>query len=162
MLADTLLQREALVCRLAEGRLPRDFAGLYVARRRRRAGARRTARALDGAGPARAPYGPRLAPRLAAARPAFAAALAGDPRFAELARAARLDRGEAEVLALLAAVELSPARQRLVRTCRTTSAAPAHPGDAGPDLRRELGRRRARAALAPAGATAGPARRWCG
>ena len=27
-LADTLLQREALICRLAEGRPPRDFAGL--------------------------------------------------------------------------------------------------------------------------------------
>ena len=28
--ADTLLQREALICRLAMGRAPRDFAGLYV------------------------------------------------------------------------------------------------------------------------------------
>ena len=28
VLADALLQREALICRLAEGRPPRDFAGL--------------------------------------------------------------------------------------------------------------------------------------
>src|SRR5882724_722452 len=30
ILADTLLQREALLCRLGSGRLPQDFAGLYV------------------------------------------------------------------------------------------------------------------------------------
>ncbi len=30
VLADVLLQREALVGRLGEGRPPRDFAGLYV------------------------------------------------------------------------------------------------------------------------------------
>ena len=30
VLADTLLQREALVCRLGEGLLPHDFAGLYI------------------------------------------------------------------------------------------------------------------------------------
>ena len=30
VLADTLLQREALVCRLGDGMLPHDFAGLYV------------------------------------------------------------------------------------------------------------------------------------
>jgi len=58
VLADTLLQREALIGRLAESRPPRDFAGL--------------------------------------------------------ARSARLDVGAAEVLALLTAVEVSPARQRLV------------------------------------------------
>jgi hypothetical protein len=51
---------------------------------------------------------------IAAARRELAAFLAGDSRFAAVGGAARLAPGEAEVLALLLAVELSPARQRLV------------------------------------------------
>jgi len=113
-LADTLLQREALICRLAEGRPPRDFAGLYVADDE----AQRlltTLPGLDGPGPERvAAVRAGVAGPLARAREAFAASLAGDSRFAAACRRARLSAGEAEVLALLVAVELSPARQRLV------------------------------------------------
>ena len=113
-LADTLLQREALICRLAESRPPRDFAGLYVADEE----VDRVLNALpgvDGPGPERvAAVRARMAAAVAAARAAFAASLDGTSRAAVLARSARLTVAEAEVLALLVAVELSPARQRLV------------------------------------------------
>ncbi|RZU48491.1 ATPase family protein associated with various cellular activities (AAA) [Krasilnikovia cinnamomea] len=113
-LADTLLQREALVCRLADGRPPRDFAGLYV-------GDEEVERVLaglpglDGPGPARvAAVRAGSATGVGRAREAFRAALTGTSRLAALARAAHLSTAEAEVLALVVAVELSPARQRLV------------------------------------------------
>ncbi|MCA2218202.1 ATP-binding protein [Jidongwangia harbinensis] len=113
-LADTLLQREALICRLAEGRPPRDFAGLYVADEE----VDRVLAALpglDGPGPDRAArVRAGLAEQVDAARQAFAASLRGRSRFATVVRTAHLPAGEAEVLALLLAVELSPARQRLV------------------------------------------------
>ena len=102
------------MCRLAEGRPPRDFAGLYVADEE----AQRLLAGLPGLdGPGRervAAVHAATAGPLARARAAFTAALAGDSRFAAVCRYARLTPGEAEVLALLAAVELSPARQRLV------------------------------------------------
>ncbi|GAA0568233.1 hypothetical protein GCM10010172_60530 [Paractinoplanes ferrugineus] len=111
-LADALLQREALICRLGEGRPPRDFAGLYVADdevERLLA----TLPGLDGPGLERV-----AAMRAGAAGPVVAAraAFAADPGgpFADLAGRAGLRTGEAEVLALLVAVEMSPARQRLV------------------------------------------------
>ena len=115
-LADALLQREALICRLAEGRPPRDFAGLYVADdevERLLAGLP----GLDGPGPERvAAVRAGAAAPVFRARAAFTAALTGPPasRFAAMVAAARLDPAESEVLALLLAVELSPARQRLV------------------------------------------------
>jgi hypothetical protein len=114
VLADTLLQREALVSRLAEGRPPRDFAGLYV-------GHEELERALadlpglDGPGPERvAAIRAGMAQRVSEVRTAFAASLKGDGRFAAVTRHAHLGTDEAEVLALLVAVEQSPARQRLV------------------------------------------------
>src|SRR5436305_15009968 len=83
VLADTLLQREALVCRLGDGVLPHDFAGLYV-------GAEEVDRILRGlpglrrAGPdAVGPLLAGLAPAVAAAREPFAASPA---RASELAR----------------------------------------------------------------------------
>ncbi|MFD0524812.1 ATP-binding protein [Paractinoplanes durhamensis] len=112
LLADALLQREALICRLGEGRPPRDFAGLFVADdevERLLA----SLPGLDGPGPERV-----AAVRAGAAAPVVKAradlAAATDGRFAALVRSAGLDAGEAEVLALLVAVEISPARQRLV------------------------------------------------
>ena len=45
---------------------------------------------------------------------AFTSSLAGDSRLADLARRASLSDADAEALALLAAVELHPQRQRLV------------------------------------------------
>jgi ATPase family associated with various cellular activities (AAA) len=113
-LADTLLQREALTCRVAEGRPPRDFAGLYVGDEdldRILAGLP----GLDGAQPERVAGVRRgVAAQVTQARQAFAACLAGQSRFAALVRSADLTAGEGEVLALVVAVELSPARQRLV------------------------------------------------
>ncbi|MEU4237154.1 ATP-binding protein [Actinoplanes sp. NPDC026619] len=110
--ADALLQREALICRLGEGRPPRDFAGLYVADDevdRLLA----TLPGLDGPGPERV-----AAVRAGAAGPVVKAraALAARPPgpFTDLVAAAGLTTAEAEVLAVLVAVEVSPARQRLV------------------------------------------------
>src|SRR2546429_2775032 len=114
VLADTLLQREALVCRLGDGVLPHDFAGLYVGT----ADVDRILRGLPGLGggtPDRVePLLRNLAPAVAAARTTFAAALGEDGTFARIARRAGLTAAEAEVLAVLAAVELSPHRMRLV------------------------------------------------
>ena len=110
MLADALLQREALICRLAEGRPPRDFAGLYVTDdevERLLA----TLPGLDGPGVERV-----AAVRAGAAAPVIKAREAFDlsGQFGNVVRNAGLTTGEAEVLALLLAVETSPARQRLV------------------------------------------------
>ncbi|MFB9693876.1 ATP-binding protein [Amorphoplanes digitatis] len=113
-LADPLLQREALICRMAQGRAPRDFAGLYVGDDEID-GLLTSLPGLDGPGAERVEQVRAiLAGRIAAARAAFAAELAGPSAFAAVCRSARLPVGEAEVLALLVAVELSPARQRLV------------------------------------------------
>ncbi|MCU7727331.1 ATP-binding protein [Actinoplanes sp. KI2] len=110
MLADALLQREALICRLAEGRPPRDFAGLYVTDdevERLLAGLP----GLDGPGVERV-----AAVRAGAAGPVVEAREAFELSgpFGTVAENAGLTVGEAEVLALLLAVEMSPARQRLV------------------------------------------------
>ncbi|PBC75967.1 ATPase family protein associated with various cellular activities (AAA) [Streptomyces sp. TLI_235] len=114
VLADTLLQREALVCRVGEGRPPRDFAGLYVARE----DLDRVLRALPGLdGPDLAAVQQvrdHLQPQLAVARERFAGSLAGGGEFARLVRRVGLGDAEAELLAVLCAVDLSPARMRLV------------------------------------------------
>jgi hypothetical protein len=114
VLPDILLQREALVCRLAEGRPPRDFAGLYV-------GAEEVDRVLaslpglDGPDPVRTnEVRKQVVPAVGLARRGFAKLLTGTSRLACLARSARLTVHDAELLALLAAVEVSPSRQRLV------------------------------------------------
>ncbi|GIM93942.1 ATP-binding protein [Paractinoplanes toevensis] len=112
-LADALLQREALICRLGEGRPPRDFAGLYVDNDevdRLLA----TLPGLNGPGPERvAAIRAGAAAPIVAAREALATA-PGEGPLGRLVAAAGLSPAEAEVLALLVAVETSPARQRLV------------------------------------------------
>ncbi|MFG1609207.1 AAA family ATPase [Actinoplanes sp. NPDC049265] len=115
VLADTLLQREALVGRVGEGRPPRDFAGLYVGQEdleRVLAGLP----GLDGPGPAATDsIREHLTPEVTRARKIFAESLdAGRDPFAVTAARARLTPAEAETLALLCAVDLSPARMRLV------------------------------------------------
>jgi hypothetical protein len=113
-LADALLQREALLCRIGRGIPPREFAGLYVGHDDLDR-LLPTLPGLDGASPeAAAAVGGELEPEVQARRVAFAASLADGSTFARLARVARLTVEQAEVLALLAAVELNPQRQRLV------------------------------------------------
>ena len=113
-LADALLHRDALLCLAGRGAPPSDFAGLYVGQEEvRRTLA--TLPGLDGAGPEVAePLRSQVEPRVRASREAFTRFLDGGSVFARLARAARLTAQEAEVLALVAAVELHPQRQRLV------------------------------------------------
>ena len=87
VLADTLLQREALVCRLGEGLLPHDFAGLYIGHDE----VDRILAELPGAsGPAAqrvAEVRDRLEPELTVARKQFAESLAdGDTVFDRLVR----------------------------------------------------------------------------
>jgi DNA polymerase III delta prime subunit len=115
VLADTLLQREALVCRLGHGLLPHDFAGMYVGDEE----IERILAELPGlAGPPADQVESlvrRLEPELRAARERFAESLAeGRSEFARLATDCRLGELDAQVLALLAAVERSPHRMRLV------------------------------------------------
>ena len=127
--ADTLLQREALICRLAMGRAPRDFAGLYVDDHE----AEHILATLPGlAGPTpeqTVAVKARLQPALDKADAWFQSSLDAaasgsesaidDPDgpgtgFARVAVAARLSDLDARVLAVLAAVEMSPHRMRLV------------------------------------------------
>ncbi len=114
VLADTILQREALLCRLGDGVLPHDLAGLYVDQ----ADVDRILASLPGlGGPPRERVEPLLrdlAPAMAAARDAFVDSLAGPSGFARIVRRAGLDPVDAEVLAVLAAVEVSPHRMRLL------------------------------------------------
>jgi hypothetical protein len=124
VLADTLLQREALVCRLGDGVLPHDFAGLYV-------GAEEVDRilrglpGLAGASPDKVqPLLHSLAPGVAAARESFAESLSTADPFGRIVRRAGLDLADAEVLAVLAAVELSPQRMRLVAYIQDNVALP--------------------------------------
>jgi hypothetical protein len=115
VLADTLLQREALVCRLGEGLLPHDFAGLYI-------GHEEVDRILAELPGASGPAADRveallrqLEPELVVARKQFAESLAdGRSIFDRLVRNAGLDEIAAQALALLIAVERSPHRMRLV------------------------------------------------
>ncbi|OXM63535.1 ATPase [Amycolatopsis vastitatis] len=113
-MADVLLQREALLCRLGEGLLPHDFAGLYVVSEE----VDRILRALPGiSGPPaeRAEALDRqLEPGLTAARQQFSEYLTGTSVFAGIVRHAQLGELSAQTLALLAAVECSPHRMRLV------------------------------------------------
>ncbi|BEP13957.1 hypothetical protein acdb102_22680 [Acidothermaceae bacterium B102] len=113
-LADVLLAREAALCRIVAGVPPRDFAGLYIGND----DVDRLLRAipgLDGPEPADvAEVRARFEPAVAGAMHAFAAELTGAGVFADLIRRARLRLAEAEVLALVTAVELHPQRQRLV------------------------------------------------
>ena len=141
--ADTLLQREALICRVAMGRSPRDFAGMYVDDIE----AEQILATLPGlTGPSPEQVGVvrgRLRPVMDKAEAWFEASLADGSAasrvsesaavftasdasdtaavsdepgsdFSRLAAVARLNGVDARVLAVLAAVEMSPHRMRLV------------------------------------------------
>ncbi|AEV83122.1 ATPase central domain-containing protein [Actinoplanes sp. SE50] len=148
VLADTLLQREALICRIAEGRPPHDSAGLYPGRDDDLDRVLGGLPGLDGPGSAAADsVREHLAPELERARKLFTEAVdAGRDVFALVVHRAGLTLAEAQVLAVLCAVDLSPARMRLVtyvqndiRLPRPTLATLARmTGDAGslsPDAR---------------------------
>ncbi len=113
--ADAVLRQEALVVRIEHGEPPRDFAGLYIGEEEV---ARLLAELPGVAGPSEAAVASvreAVAPAIAAAREAMAASLETvTSLFAAVARNARLSLEETEVLALLAAVEMDPSRQRLV------------------------------------------------
>jgi AAA+ superfamily predicted ATPase len=112
--ADVLLQRAALIARVARDHAPDPLAGLKVddddlGRLLRElpgldAGDAAAAVDIDGA----------LAPSVDAARSDLHALLDTDDLFAQVVRRCRLSVIEAEVLAVLAAIELDPRRQRLV------------------------------------------------
>lgn len=112
--ADVVLQGEALMWRLGEGVAPRDLAGWYVTM----ADADRilsTLPGLNGADRLRVEaLRAECEPDRQRARELLRVELDGPSRFAQLTRAAALTPSEAETLAVLAAVELSPQRQRLV------------------------------------------------
>ncbi|MCW5954067.1 MAG: hypothetical protein KIT69_17590, partial [Propionibacteriaceae bacterium] len=112
--ADALLHREALLWRVGGGVVPREAAGWFVTDADVEA-ILAGLPGLDGADPAKAAeLEQRLAGELAERRRQFLASLEESERFAGLATRAGLDEPGATVLALLAAVERSPQRQRLV------------------------------------------------
>jgi hypothetical protein len=115
VLADTLLQREALISRIGQGRPPRDFAGLCITRDDFERVLLELP-GLDGPGPGSVDdIHERLAPELERARKLFAEQLTnGDDQFSILVRRAGLNAVEAEALAVICAVERSPARMTLV------------------------------------------------
>ena len=114
VLADLLLQREALLCRLGEGVPPRELAGWFVTTE----DVDRLLRSLPGLdGPPADVAGPlrqQLDAAVSLARTAFVGSLGDASLFSRLVRGADLDVGEAELLGLLAAVEVDPQRQRLL------------------------------------------------
>jgi AAA+ superfamily predicted ATPase len=112
--ADALLQRAALVARVASDRMPDPFAGLKVDAQDVDALLADLVGAETGATTEAAAVEQQLAPQVAAARQELAIALQQDNAFARLAVSARLDDKEIEALALVCAVELDPRRQRLV------------------------------------------------
>jgi AAA+ superfamily predicted ATPase len=112
---DLLLQRAALVARVARDRAPDPLAGLKVDEQ----DLARLLSELPGLeppmdAPAAAAVERSLAGPIAEARGAFLAALQGKSLLALLAGRAHLSQAEAEVLGLLCAVELDPRRARLV------------------------------------------------
>ncbi|MDQ1395089.1 MAG: hypothetical protein QOG64_348 [Acidimicrobiaceae bacterium] len=113
-LADILLQRAALVARVARDRQPDPLAGLKLDDD----DLARLLSELPGLEPGDAAEADEihgtLAPAVATAGAELDEVLAGEGVFARVAAAARLDRREIEVLAVLAAVEADPRRQRLV------------------------------------------------
>ena len=122
LLASAVIEAEAVRRRMA-GVLPRDFAGLVIDD----AEVDRLLSelpGLDGRPADLAALEPHLAPRLAERRADFVASLAADTPFTRIARQAHLDVTSAEVLALVAAVELSPPLQRLVGYVQDNVSAP--------------------------------------
>ncbi len=114
--ADSLLVREALQWRIGGGVPPREAAGWFVTDADVEA-ILAGLPGLDGADPAKAAeVREQIAPLVSARRDDFLASLAERDQngFAGLVARAGLDDAAATVLALLAAVESSPQRQRLV------------------------------------------------
>ena len=108
--ADALLHRAALVARIAFDRLPSPLAGLHIDDDDLlRAVADLPGRSFGDDGAVEAIL-ERTSTSIEAVRESFHR----DAVFAGLVRGAMLSREEAEVLAVLAAVELDPRRQRLV------------------------------------------------
>lgn len=110
LLADALLQRAALIARMAFDRLPSPLAGLQV-------DDDDVVRLLDelpGMGRGDDEVAAELVELAAPAITDARKRLFADATFVRLASAAGLGEQEAEVLALLAAVDLDPRRQRLV------------------------------------------------
>lgn len=112
-LADVLLQRAALVARVARDRSPDPLAGLKVDEGDLSALLGELP-GMDDAWHKAEEVERATAEETAMAMKRFAESLDGEGRFAELARRAALDTGEAAVLAVLCAVEADPRRQRLV------------------------------------------------
>ena len=112
--ADVLLQRAALVSRVQRNRAPDPLAGLKVDDADLAALLAELPGLEPGDDVSAAEIEEMLAPSATAARADLAEVLAGDSAFAAVARAAQLEQLEAEILALLVAVEADPRRQRLV------------------------------------------------
>jgi hypothetical protein len=117
VLADLLLQRAALTARVARDRVPDPLAGLKVDDD----DVNQLLGELPGLvveseaeGKNLADLEEILAPAITAATTRFVQSLRSETVFARLAARARLDPAEAQVLAVLGAVELDPRRQRLV------------------------------------------------
>jgi AAA+ superfamily predicted ATPase len=114
VIADVLLQRAAVVARVARDRSPDPLAGLKVDDD----DVERLLAELPGLESHDRSLVAELEGRLATAvehaRAELSRALAGGDPFARLVASARLGREEAEVLAVICAVEMDPRRQRLV------------------------------------------------
>jgi ATP-dependent 26S proteasome regulatory subunit len=112
--ADILLQRAALVARVARHRSPDPLAGLKLDEQ----DLSELLQELPGLEPSRSDVAAQveksLSRPLATARAEFASLLKGHSPLALLARTAELTPAESEVLGLLCAVELDPRRERLV------------------------------------------------
>ena len=109
-LADTLLLREATACRASRGGDVDPLAGLRIDD----ATAARTISDLAGDGREAAEARAAFSAAVDDAREAFRASLSEPFPFSLLADTASLDQAEAEVFALLCAIDLDPRRQRLV------------------------------------------------
>ncbi len=114
LLADALLQRAALVARIGRGRGPDPLAGLKTTDD----DVTRLISELPGFVDHEATMDPELQRGADAiveeSRSVFRTLLRGNGLFAQAARCAGLDDLEAEVLAVLCAVEIDPRRQQLV------------------------------------------------
>ncbi len=110
VLADVLLLREAAACRSARGGVSDPLAGLRIDD----AAAARAMEELVGGGREAAEARGAFEEAVAGSRRVFRASLRQPVPFSLVADAAGLEDAEAEVLALLCAVELEPRRQRLL------------------------------------------------
>lgn len=113
-LADLLLQREALLVRLARGAPPDDLAGLRIDDERIDRLLLEITGLSEETAAEVADVRSRLADVLDAERERFSASLAAPHPFSIMAANADVDQTGAEVLALLCAVEIDARRQHIV------------------------------------------------